>query len=93
MEGGIGFGLGHALFGEISMAEGGAVEQRNFDGYRSLRIDEMPEVEVSIIASGEAPTGVGECGVPPIAPAVANAWRKLTGQAVTHLPFSRGVTA
>ena len=93
MEGGIGFGLGHALFGEISMTEGGRVEQHNFDGYRSLRIHEMPDVEVSIIESGAAPTGVGEPGVPPIAPAVANAWRKLTGQAITRLPFSRGITA
>ena len=50
-----------------------------------LRIGEMPEVEVAIITSGESPTGVGEPGLPPLAPAVANAWRKLTGKAVRRL--------
>ncbi|MGO4263913.1 molybdopterin cofactor-binding domain-containing protein, partial [Lysobacter sp. TAB13] len=72
MEGGIGFGLGHALYGEITLDQGRPV-QANFDTYRSLRIHEMPEVEVAIISSTEAPTGVGEPGVPPIGPAVANA--------------------
>jgi isoquinoline 1-oxidoreductase beta subunit len=52
-----------------------------------LRINEMPEIEVSIIPSTEAPTGVGEPGVPPVGPAVANAWRRLTGQSVRQLPF------
>jgi isoquinoline 1-oxidoreductase beta subunit len=49
----------------------------------------MPRVEVVIVPSAEAPTGVGEPGVPPIGPAVANAWRALTGQSVRHLPFTR----
>ena len=49
---------------------------------------EMPEVEVAIIKSGENPTGVGEPGLPPLAPAVANAWRALTGKAVRRLPFA-----
>jgi len=49
----------------------------------------MPEVEVAIIKSGEAPTGVGEPGTPPVAPAVANAWATLTGKVVHRLPFSR----
>ena len=49
----------------------------------------MPEVEVHIVASAETPTGVGEPGVPPIAPAVANAWYRLTGERVRRLPFSR----
>jgi isoquinoline 1-oxidoreductase beta subunit len=93
MEGGIGYGLGHALYGEITLAEGGQVMQRNFDSYRSLRIGEMPEVEVAIIPSAEKPTGVGEPGVPPIAPAVANAWRRLTGKAVRRLPFAHGENA
>jgi len=90
MEGGIGFGLGAALWGEITLDEGRVV-QSNFDGYRSLRIDEMPAVEVHIVPSSEAPTGVGEPGVPPIAPAVANAFFHLTGQRVRRLPFARGV--
>lgn len=93
MEGGVGFGLGHALFGEITLGEGGQVMQTNFDKYRSLRIGEMPDVEVAIIPSAEKPTGVGEPGVPPIAPAVANAWRKLTGKAVRRLPFAHGDNA
>jgi len=72
MQGGIGFGLGHVLFAEITI-DAGRPLQSNFDTYRSLRIDEMPEVEVTIIPSAEKPTGVVEPGVPPIGPAVANA--------------------
>jgi len=89
MEGGIGFGLGSVLFGEITLGRGGRVEQSNFHDYRSLRIDEMPEVEVAVIASSEPPTGVGEPGVPPIGPAVANAWRRLGQEPVRRLPFLR----
>jgi len=89
MEGAIGFGLGAALYGEIHLDAGGRVRERNFDTYRNLRIDEMPEVEVSVLASEADPTGVGEPGVPPIAPAVANAWRRLTGERVSRLPFVR----
>ncbi|MBX9858877.1 MAG: xanthine dehydrogenase family protein molybdopterin-binding subunit [Sphingomonas sp.] len=88
MESGIGYGLGHALYAELVLGEGGRVAQGNFDSYRSLRINEMPAVEVSIIKSTENPTGVGEPGLPPIAPAVANAWRKLTGRSVRRLPFA-----
>lgn len=87
MEGGIGYGLSAALLDEITLAEDGTVVQANFDTYPSLRIHEMPQVEVSIIDSQAAPTGVGEPGVPPIAPAVANAWRVLTGEPVRRLPF------
>jgi isoquinoline 1-oxidoreductase beta subunit len=90
MESGIGYGLGHALYSEVELGEGGIVKQSNFDSYRSLRISEMPEVEVAIIASDKNPSGVGEPGLPPIAPAVANAWRKLTGKAVRRLPFTVG---
>jgi isoquinoline 1-oxidoreductase beta subunit len=88
MEGGIGFGLAGALWSEITLV-GGRVQQRNFDSYRPLRIGEMPAVEVHIVPSGKAPTGVGEPGVPPIAPAVANALFQLTGQRVRRLPFAR----
>ncbi len=76
MEGGIGFGLGHALFSRGD-AGGGRPVQGNFDDYRSLRMHEMPYVEVTIMRSSEKPTGVGEPGVPPIAPAVANALARL----------------
>ena len=88
IEGGVGFGLGHALYAEITLGEGGVVEQSNFDTYRSLRMGEMPDVEVAIVKSTQNPTGIGEPGLPPIAPAVANAWRKLTGKVVTRLPFA-----
>lgn len=87
MEGGIGYGLGAVLYGAITLDKGRVVET-NFDAYRSLRIDEMPAVEVSIIASAEPPSGVGEPGVPPIGAAVANAWAKLTGKRVRTLPFA-----
>jgi isoquinoline 1-oxidoreductase beta subunit len=88
MEGGIGFALGALLHNEIELKEGRAV-QRNFDSYRSLRIYEMPAVEVHIVPSTAAPTGVGEPGVPPLAPAVANALARLGVPPVTRLPLAR----
>jgi isoquinoline 1-oxidoreductase beta subunit len=87
MEGGIGYGLSAALYGAIEL-DHGRVVQSNFYDYRVLRINEMPAVEVHIVPSTESPTGVGEPGVPPIAPAVGNAWAKLTGKRVRRLPFS-----
>jgi isoquinoline 1-oxidoreductase beta subunit len=90
MEGGVGYGLGHALFAEISLT-GGRPDQHNFDSYRSLRINEMPEVDVTIIRSDEKPTGVGEPGVPPIAPAVANAMARLGLGRPRRLPIVRGM--
>ena len=63
MEGGIGFGLGHALFAEVTLEDGRPV-QTNFDNYRSLRIHEMPQVEVTIVRSAEKPTGVANPASP-----------------------------
>jgi isoquinoline 1-oxidoreductase beta subunit len=91
MESGVGFGLGAALHNELVL-ESGRVKQSNFHDYRSLRIHEMPRVEVHIVPSTEAPTGVGEPGVPPIAPAVANALAALTGQRTRRLPFRRAAS-
>jgi len=88
MEGGIGYALGTALFNEIVLEPGGTVAQGNFDSYRMLRINEMPAVAVEIIASTLDPTGVGEPGVPALAPALANAWRALTGSPTYQLPFA-----
>ncbi len=88
MEGGVGFALSAALYSEITI-ERGKVVQSNFDDYPMLRIDEMPQVEVHFVPSQEGPTGVGEPGVPPLAPAVANAIFRLTGQRVRRLPFAR----
>ncbi len=86
MEGGIGFALSAALHGEITLKDG-RVEQGNFHDYPMLRINEMPKVDVHIVASREKPTGVGEPGVPPVAPAVANALFALTGERVRSLPI------
>ena len=87
MEGGIGFGLAAALHGEISLRDG-VVQQGNFHDYPLLRMDEMPEVEVHIVPSAANPTGVGEPGVPPVAPAVANALADATGKRIRRLPIS-----
>jgi isoquinoline 1-oxidoreductase beta subunit len=86
MEGCIGFGLAAALHGAITL-KGGEVEQSNFHQYEVLRINEMPAVEVHIVASTENPTGVGEPGLPPIAPAVANALFAATGKRIRSLPI------
>jgi isoquinoline 1-oxidoreductase beta subunit len=86
MEGGVGFGVGAALHDAITLT-GGAVDQANFDSYLPLRMSEMPKVEVHIVASAEAPTGVGEPGVPPVAPAVSNAVFKATGKRILELPL------
>jgi isoquinoline 1-oxidoreductase beta subunit len=90
IEGGIGYGLGHILFAEMTLDQGRPV-QTNFDTYRSLRINEMPAVEVAIVASNEKPTGVGEPGVPPIGPAVANAMARLGLGRPRQLPFVKGM--
>lgn len=90
IEGGLGYGLSAALFNEISFAEDGKVEQENFDTYRLLRISEMPEVEIVLAQNSFDPAGIGEAGTPPIAPAVANAWRVLKGAPVRQLPLVRG---
>jgi isoquinoline 1-oxidoreductase beta subunit len=86
MEGGIGFGLTAALYGEITLKEG-AVEQSNFNDYPLLRIGEMPRIEVHIVPSEADPSGVGEPAVPVIAPAVANALFAATGRRLRKLPL------
>jgi isoquinoline 1-oxidoreductase beta subunit len=87
MESGIVFGLSAALHGAITL-KNGRVEQDNFDTYPLLRMNEMPVVEVHLMPSSEAPGGVGEPGVPPIAPAVANALFAATGARVRSLPMT-----
>jgi isoquinoline 1-oxidoreductase beta subunit len=88
MEGCIGFALGALYYGEIEVKNGRAV-QRNFDRYKSLRIHEMPRIEVYIVKSNAKPTGVGEPGVPPLAPAVANALARLGVPRIRRLPLAR----
>jgi isoquinoline 1-oxidoreductase beta subunit len=88
VEGGIGFALGHALYAEVPLVDG-LPAVSNFNDYRSLRINEMPEVELVIVPSTEKPTGIGEPGVPPLAPAVANALAALGHQRPSRLPMVR----
>jgi isoquinoline 1-oxidoreductase beta subunit len=86
MEGGIIFGLTAALKSEITLKDG-RVQQNNFDDYPMLRIFESPKVKVYIVPSTENPSGVGEPGVPPAAPALANALFTLTGKRIRRLPI------
>jgi isoquinoline 1-oxidoreductase beta subunit len=86
MEGGIVYGLTATLKSQITIKDGLAAEN-NFDSFPLLRIDECPQVDVHIVNNTHAPGGVGEPGVPPIAPAVANAVFKLTGKPVRSLPI------
>jgi len=89
VEGAIVYGLSAALRGEITLA-GGAVVQGNFDDFEPLRMHEMPVVEVHLVPSREPPGGIGEPGLPPIAPAVANALHAATGRRVRRLPIRLG---
>jgi isoquinoline 1-oxidoreductase beta subunit len=89
MEGGIAFGLTAALKAEATFKNGRA-QQSNFHDYPILQMNEMPVVEVYILESEERPTGIGEMGVPPIAPAVANAIFDATGKRVRHIPIRPG---
>ncbi len=87
VEGAIGFALSAALNGEITLKDG-HVEQSNFHDYRPIRIHDMPQVEVHIMASEADPTGVGEPGVPCLAPALANAIFAATGKRLRKLPLT-----
>jgi isoquinoline 1-oxidoreductase beta subunit len=86
IEGGANFGLAAALAGEITIANG-AAQQTNFDTYRTLRMPDAPEISVEIVNSSEDLGGLGEPGVPPIAPAVANAVFAATGKRIRKLPI------
>ncbi|MEM7097186.1 MAG: molybdopterin cofactor-binding domain-containing protein [Pseudomonadota bacterium] len=86
MEGAIMYGLTAALHGNLELDKG-TIKQSNFHDYPILRMNEAPAVEVVIVDSEEQPTGVGEPGLPPIAPAVANAVFTLTGQRLRSLPL------
>jgi isoquinoline 1-oxidoreductase subunit beta len=80
------YGLSAALYGKITLKDG-VVEQSNFHDYPVLRMAEMPAVEVNIVPGGTRPSGVGEPGTPPIAPAISNAIFALTGKRLRMLPF------
>ena len=86
MESGIIFGLTAALFGEINI-DGGKVKQSNFHDHQMLKMADSPDIDVHIIPSAEAPSGIGEPGTPVIAPAVANAVFAAIGQRMRSLPI------
>jgi isoquinoline 1-oxidoreductase subunit beta len=88
LQGAIVYGLTAALYGEITI-ERGRVAQSNFGDYRMLGLAEMPEIEVHLVRSDAAPSGVGEAGLPPIAPAVCNAIFAGTGKRIRRLPIGR----
>lgn len=86
VEGAVGFALSAVLRNRITLREG-AVQETNFDAYEPTRIGEMPRVEVHILPSTADPTGIGEPGVPPLAPAIANAAAAATGRRLRSLPL------
>jgi isoquinoline 1-oxidoreductase beta subunit len=86
VQGGLLDGLNAALFGRVTVSDGNTV-QSNFHDYRMLRIDEAPVIDVHFLPGTSAPSGLGETAVPPVAPAVANAIFRLTGQRLRELPF------
>jgi isoquinoline 1-oxidoreductase beta subunit len=86
LEGAIGFALSSVIRNQITL-KNGFVEQRNFDDYEPTRMREMPRVEVYIVPSHQYPTGIGEPGVPPLAPAIGNAIFAATGKRLRTLPF------
>ncbi len=87
VEGAVLMGLGMTLPGAAITLKDGVVEQQNFSDYTVARMTDMPQVAVHIVPSAEPPTGMGEPGLPPLAPAYANAIFKLTGKRLRKLPF------
>jgi isoquinoline 1-oxidoreductase beta subunit len=86
MQSGIAFGLTAALKAQTTLKDG-RVQESNFHDYPLLRMDEMPQVEVYIVESDQLPSGIGEMGVPPVAPAIANAVCAATGKRIRQIPI------
>jgi len=87
LEGAVVYGLGSALSEELTYKDG-AVQQTNFHQYHVTRMSDMPEIHTKVIVTDNAPTGLGELGVPTVAPAIGNAVFKLTGKRLRQLPMS-----
>ena len=81
------FGLGAALIEQITVKDG-VVQETNFHEYRVMRMSDMPPMDVRVIATDNKPSGIGEAGVPVVAPAIANAVAQLTGKRLRHLPMT-----
>jgi isoquinoline 1-oxidoreductase beta subunit len=92
LQGGIVFGLTAALYGEVTL-DNGRVQQNNFNDYRMLRINQVPNIEVHLIKSAEPPGGIGETGTTAGPPALRNAIYAATGIALRRLPIDREVLA
>lgn len=90
LQGAIMYGIGMAMSAKITLTDG-RIDQNNFNDYTVLRMANAPAIDVHVIKSTNKPTGVGELGTPPIAPAIGNAVFKLTGKRVRQLPFSDGL--
>ena len=87
IEGAVLMALGTTMPGAAITLKDGVVEQGNFGDYAMARMSDMPQVEVHIVPSEQAPTGMGEAGLPPLAPAFANAIFSVTGKRLRKLPF------
>lgn len=87
LESAVVYGLSAALIEELTV-KGGAIQESNFHQYRVLRMGDMPEIHTKLVATDNPPTGMGEVGVPAVAPAIANAVFRLTGKRVRQLPMS-----
>jgi isoquinoline 1-oxidoreductase subunit beta len=80
------YGVSHALYEQINF-KNGEVQESNFHDYRLLRMSEAPVVQVGVIQTPNAPGGIGEAGLPPVGPAIANAVYAATGKTLRHFPF------
>ena len=90
IQSGINFGLTAAMMGEITLKDG-AVQQTNFHNYNGIRINQAPPITVQVLENGDRIRGIGEPGLPPVAPALGNAIFAATGQRLRELPFSKAV--
>ena len=90
VQGGVVFGLGHAMNCEITYRNGMA-EQTNFHMFNGMRLDQCPEIFVRGLENGDHVKGIGEPPVPPAGPALANAIFAATGQRLREMPFSKSV--
>ena len=90
LQSGLNHGVTSALWGQITFASG-VPNVRNFSNFKLMRYNEAPQISTAIVPSTQAPGGIGETGVPCVAPALANAYAKLTGTRVRTLPFYPGM--